>query len=166
MMVPIKPRMRYASQWEWPRSRFSAGEKPNKRGGRDEHGDLHEVAEEHVRTAQEVGAQAREVEVVAVRTTEHRGDLETEDDEAPEDEEVHPAGTRLLHARHRGTNELLLAERVDDDRLEAFRNPVEQRCRGRGAQQVEPAPKLSEKEPERREEAEAEGDRGHHRGSA
>jgi hypothetical protein len=93
--------------------------------------DLHDVAQEHVRAAQQAHAEPGEREPLDEPAAEHRDDLDGEDGEAPEDEEVHPAG-RLLVAE-----ELLLPEGVDEHGPDALRDAVEAGRRLRGPQHEE-----------------------------
>ena len=57
-----------------------------------EHRHLHDVLQQQIRTAQQTGGKQRQVEVGKKPRAEHGDDLDREDAEAPEDEEVHPAG--------------------------------------------------------------------------
>ena len=66
------------------------------------------------------------------RPPEQSDHLEHEDDEAPEHERVHDP-RRLL-----ADQELLLAERVDDRRLDPLRDPVQVRRRTRAQEQPGP----------------------------
>jgi hypothetical protein len=113
---------------------------------RHQHRHFHEVAKQPVRSAEQPGAEQRYVEVVAVGAPEHRDDLKTEDREAPEDEEVHPPRRSLADDGCLGAHKLLLSEEVDEQSLNALRNPVEPLHARHAAQHVETAPELMKKE--------------------
>src|SRR3989441_11577095 len=66
--------------------------------------------------------------------------LQAEHREAPEDEEVEPAGERLAHPRHLGADELLLPQRDGDHRPQPPPDAIDREgARGR-APPAEPAP--------------------------
>ncbi len=114
--------------------------------------------------AEQSRAEERHVELVAEPAPEHRQHLDGEDGEAPEDEEVHPSGGLLADPGPRprlALHELLLAERVDQDGLDPFRDVVETIGRRDLEQNPEAAVECSSEQPEAHDDQETEQQHAH-----
>src|SRR5262249_55628031 len=114
----------------------------------DEDGRLEEIAHQPVRRTQPAGREREGVEVARERAAEHGGDLEAEDDEAPEHEEVQPARGALADDANLWANELLLPERIDEHRPDTLGDAIERELTARRTQEVEALPHLVEKQPQ------------------
>ena len=92
--------------------------------------ELDEVLEQQVRAAEEVDRETGQVEAGNEPAREHMDHLNAQDGEAPEDEEVHPAGRLVARQRLLADHELLLPEDVLDHGLDALGHAVETVHRG------------------------------------
>src|SRR5690348_6713540 len=92
------------------------------------HRNFEQITQQKKWTAKETRTKPRDKEVVGEGATKHCGDLEPEDDEPPEDNDMHP--TRRLFASHK----LFLPKAIDEKFLDPITDAVEAIDRGCGLQ--------------------------------